>query len=96
MGFNKKPGHVLWRHPKYNRLVVMELRLQVTQYAVALLDPGITGLHAEFDLSTVSGSRGPETVSCHVLAMAQKRAPMQFIAERAEECFDTTLGAFTT
>lgn len=96
LGFNKKAAYVEWRHPRFNRVVVLEIKTSPRSYAVATLDPGITTVRGEFDLHCVHAidHATQEVSACRIHAVSTSKAAMLLVAERVDECFDTTRGGY--
>lgn len=96
LGLNKKAANVIWRHPRYNRVAVLEIRTSPTEYAVATVDSQVASLHAEFSLDCLHGTDNSRqaTYSCHVLAMSRSKDAMLLVAKEISSLFDVTRSGY--
>lgn len=92
LGFNKKDARVIWRHPVFNRVVVLEISESRAMYAVANVDSHIESLRGEFHDSCVHAHDPIEGKLrlCEILARSYNYMAMQTVAENIEKCVDTT------
>lgn len=92
LGFNKKDARVIWRHPVFNRVVVLEVSESRPIYAVANIDSNIESLRGEFHDSCVHAydHMDGKLRLCEILARSYNYMAMQLVAESIDKCVDVT------